>query len=91
MGELFRLEMNDEMVRFTPDGRILVTDAIGLLGGFEDPETVWRAITTEHPEIMKQCEQRNLDGEEDLFVADTAVWDKILPLLAEHLLNPEAC
>ncbi|MCG6880166.1 MAG: hypothetical protein LJE96_13595 [Deltaproteobacteria bacterium] len=86
MDGLFNLEINDNTVRFTPDGRISVADAIEALSGHNDSETVLEIITNENPEILEQCKPYAFKGEDSILVADLAVWDKIMPLLAEHLL-----
>jgi len=90
MEGLFSLEINDDRVRFTPDGRISIADAIAALSGHNDSETVLESITNENPEIFEQCKPYALKGEDGILVADLSVWDKIVPLLAEHLLNRES-
>jgi len=87
MEGLFSLEINDDTVRFTPDGQISITDAIAALSGHNDSETVLKTIANENPEILERCKSYAFKGEEGILVADITVWDKIVPLLAEHLLS----
>ena len=86
MSGLFNLAINDDTVRFTPDGEISVADAIQVLSGRNDSRTVLETITNENPEILDQCKPYAFKGEDSILVADLAVWNKIVPLLAEHLL-----
>ena len=80
------MQINDDTVRFTPDGEISVADAIQVLSGRNDSRTVLETITNENPEILDQCKPYAFKGEDSILVADLAVWNKIVPLLAEHLL-----
>ena len=87
MGSLFNLEMDEEIVRFTPDGRISIVDAIKTLSGEDNAVALWDSITAKKPEILEHCDSYPSEDEEDLFVADTAAWDEIVMLLADHLLS----
>ena len=83
----FALRMGDQSVRFTPDGQVSIIDAIRALGGDDDSEALWDSITTENPEILEHCESYPFDEKKTMFVADTEVWDKVIVLLADHLLS----
>ncbi len=87
MGGLFSLEINDDSVRFTSDGRISVVDAIAALCGHSDSDGVFESIANENPEILDQCKSYALEGEDTLLVADLEGWDKIVSLLAGLLLD----
>ncbi len=89
MDTLFNLKMDNEIVRFTPDGRISIVDAIRTLSGQDDSVALLDSIAATKPEILKHCEAYPSDQEEDLFVADTTAWDEIVMLLADHLLSGE--
>lgn len=87
MEGLFSLEINDDTVRFTPDGRISIADAVAALSGQDDSETLLESLTNENPEIFEQCKAYAFKGEDGILVADLTVWDKIVSLLADHLLS----
>ena len=89
MDTLFNLEMNNEIIRFTPDGRISIVDAIRTLSGQDDSVALWDSLTATKPEILEHCESYPSDNNEELFVADTNAWDEIVMLLADHLLGRE--
>jgi len=89
MGVQLNLKMDDKIVRFTPDGRISILDAIRVLSGQDDTVALWDAITAVKPEILERCESYPFEEEETLFVADTTAWDEIVMLLADHLLSRE--
>ena len=89
MDTLFNLEMDEGIVRFTPDGRISIVDAIRALSGQDDSVALWDSITAVKPEILDCCESYLFEDEKELCVADTAAWDEIVMLLADHLLGRE--
>ncbi len=85
MEAFYNLEIDNDRVRFTPDGRILITDAIHALGAGTDAKHLWEKIIAENPEILDDCEQSDDDGA--MFFADMETWDRIVPLVAEQFLN----
>ncbi|EFK08586.1 conserved domain protein [delta proteobacterium NaphS2] len=87
MEDLFNLELNDDTVRFTPDGRILITDAIHALAGGRDAKRVWQKIAAQNPDILEDCERHDLEDDDAVFFADMETWDRIVPLLAEQFMN----
>ena len=76
----------EQFVRFTPDGKIVIVDAIASLTSFHDPADLWERIRTEHPETAEMCEDYAFTGE-NLSVIDGEGWEQIIELLPEYLFG----
>ena len=80
------LTLEDDEVKFTPDGKVAVVDAIAALSDAEDPEDIWEALKAEHPEIRKYCEDFKYKRE-TISVTDSHGWEKIEALLFDYLID----
>jgi len=85
MEDPYILEMDGDPIRFTPDGRVYVLDAIEAVSGSDAAHRIWKSLQRDHPEILDLCQHRSLPGETGVIVADTEGWDRILLLLLEYL------
>jgi hypothetical protein len=92
MKEWVTLELEDDTVRFTPDGRIAVIDAIGALSETDCPVCVWEDLKRRHPRVADLCvNYAFLEIEdEDVPVADSRSWMVIQSLLLDHLIDSES-
>jgi len=68
-------------IRFTPEGGIVVLDAIRAVAKTESPEDLWRDIREEHPDVLRLCDTYRPEGRESLQVVDLSGWEKIRGLL----------
>ena len=83
------VDLDNVAVRFTPEGKISVIDAIRAVSNFEHPWTVWASLTTEHPEILDHCEDYSFHMQGSVPVANSKGWEKICAVLPEYL--PDLC
>ncbi|MEW6669847.1 MAG: hypothetical protein AB1512_31950 [Thermodesulfobacteriota bacterium] len=83
------LSLDDEPVRFTPDGRISVLDAIRVLTLSECPELIWEDLKKRHPELLEHCGDHRFQQEGPLPVMDSAGWDLMWVLLFDYVLEPD--
>ncbi len=81
------LEMDGDTIRFTPDGKISVLDAIGALSPFSDSDDLWNWVASEKPAILQYCQSYPFENEEAMLVVDSQGWDIILTALADRLLG----
>lgn len=84
-----KIDMGGESVRFTPDGKVFVEDAIKLMTPEQEaePHTIWEKIKIEHPDILDYCENYRTGEGEIIPIVNTDGWDKILNLLPGYLFD----
>jgi hypothetical protein len=81
-------DLGTGQVRFTPDGRVLVLDAIRMVTGSKCPGLLWEKLSSEHPEVLKHCEEYRFLGEGPISVVDSEGWEMILALLVKQWSDP---
>jgi len=81
------LELDSDTIRFTPDGRIAVVDAIGALSEDECPDGIWEDLKEKHPSIMALCGDYTFLQEETVPVAGCGAWEAIQTMLLDHLIG----
>jgi len=80
------VNLDDDPIRFTPDGKMSILDAIQALGEPDKPQVVWKSLKAEHPEVLAYCEEYDFEEGDTLPVTGSEGWDKILLLLPDYLL-----
>jgi hypothetical protein len=79
------VDLDNVAVRFTPDGKISVIDAIRAVGGFEHAWAVWEKVKTEHPEVLEHCEHYSFHRQGPVPVVNSEGWDTISSVLFGYL------
>ena len=87
MEEVTTVHLDDNPVRFTPDGRIAVIDAIGALSNSDQPDAIWKEMKAGNPELLEKCEEYAFEEGDRHPVAGTEGWERILLLLPSYLLK----
>ncbi|MBW1990368.1 MAG: hypothetical protein JRI97_12605 [Deltaproteobacteria bacterium] len=87
MIEAYTLTLDNQAVRFTPDGKIAVLDAIRAVAQSDNAERMLENLKTKYPEIMALCEGCHFQGEGANLVADSSGWEMISMLLLDHLMD----
>jgi hypothetical protein len=90
MEEAMIVHLDDDAIRFTPDGRVSIIDAIQALGDPVKPHHVWKSLKAAHPEVLAYCEEYDFEEGSSLPVTGSEGWDKILTLLPYYLLYSAA-
>ena len=90
MEDQYIVEMDDEQIRFTPDGRVYVLDAIKAVSGSDSERHIWKSMKQDHPDILNHCERHSPREGDGYLVVDTEGWDKIWMLLPEYLFFMDA-
>jgi len=83
------VNLDSEPVRFTPDGKVSVVDAIRAVSNSNFPHTIWENLKEEHPEILTYCEDYPFQGERSVLVANSKGWGRILMLLPNYLSDQD--
>lgn len=82
-----KVTMGEETVRFTPDGKLFVEDAIKLMSPEGESHDIWERITNDHPDILDYCEDYPTLEEDTLPIIDSEGWDRIINLLPKYLFG----
>ena len=72
-------------VRFTPDGKVSVLDAIGALVNSECPGYLWDDVKKKHTEIMSYCGSYSFQNGQFLPVVDNEGWNMLRTVLMDYL------
>ena len=88
MEEALVIALDNETVRFTPDGRVSVIDAIRAVSNSNRPWEIWERLKTQQPEILIHCEDYSFLTGVSAPVVDSEGLEKILVLLQDYLLDP---
>jgi hypothetical protein len=87
MNQPVTLELEESKVRFTPDGKVAVVDAIGALSDADCPQCLWADLKRSHPQISRWCSGYRFSEEETVPVAGRRGWIRIQDLLLDHLIE----
>ena len=90
------VSFDGDLVRFTPDGKVSVLDAIGALTHSKCPGSLWDDVKKKHPEIMSYCDSFSFQNGQSLPVVDNEGWNMLLIVLMDYLGDsdfscPEEC
>ena len=87
MGQAMVFTLNNQSVRFTPDGKVSVVDAIRIVTNSNSPGAIWDTIKAEHPEVRMHCEDYSFQIEGPISVVNSEGWETIWMLLPNYLLD----
>ena len=85
MGQNLVVHFDGDPVRFTPDGKVSVIDAIGALTHSECPGYLWDDVKKKHPEIMSYCGSYSFQNGQSLPVVDNEGWNMLSIVLMDYL------
>ena len=83
----FVLCLEENSVRFTPNGEIAVIDAIKALSTSDTAEEIWTALKDENPEILSHCRLFHFSKGKPVMVADSQGWQQIETQLFDYILE----
>lgn len=84
----FIVSLDSIPMRFTPDGKVSVIDAIRAVIDSDCPAAIWENMKVLHPEILIYCEDYSFQGEDLVTVIDSVGWEKVWLLLPDYLAGP---
>jgi len=85
VGQNLVVHFDGDPVRFTPDGKVSVIDAIGALTHSECPGYLWDDVKKKHPEIMSYCDNYSFQNGQSLPVVDNEGWNMLSIVLMDSL------
>lgn len=81
------MNLDGDRVRFTPDGKIAIVDAIKALSAREGAQHIWESLKKECPEFDDICEHYIFKDNKLSPVADGESWEQIENALLEYILD----
>jgi len=72
-------------LRFTPEGKVSVVDAIRAVSNSNHPHSIWENLKAEHPGVLMDCEDYSFRGEGPVPVIDSKGWERVWMLLPDYL------
>jgi hypothetical protein len=85
--KVFTVQLDEDPIRFTPDGKISIIDAIQALCGPESVEVYWETLIIEYPEIMELCDYHRFPGSRKTPVTDSRGWQKMETILFDRMVT----
>jgi hypothetical protein len=79
--------IDDESIKFTPEGKVAVLDAITSLSGIENEHMVWERLLSRWPELEGVCEPYKFSRDENMLVTDVGGWEMIQSALFDYLIE----
>jgi len=89
MAQAMVFTLNNEPVRFTPEGKVSVIDAIRVVTDSNSPDAIWDTLKAEHPEILMHCENYSFQTEGPIPVVNSEGWETIWMLLPDYLSDTD--
>ena len=83
----FMMQLDGDRVRFTPDGKVAVIDAIKALSAREGAERIWESLKEERPEFKALCQSYHFQEDKIDSVVDGEGWEKIEDALLDYILD----
>jgi hypothetical protein len=83
----FMMQLDGNPVRFTPDGKIAVVDAIKALSARDCAERIWESLKEERPEFKALCQNYHFQKDKIDSVVDGEGWEKIEDALVDYILD----
>lgn len=86
----YSMKLDGDRVRFTPDGKIAVVDAIRALSAGKNANRIWESLKTERPEFKDLCQGYKFKEDMTDSVVDGEGWKKIEDALLDYILDHHA-
>ncbi len=81
------MQLVDSAVKFTPDGKVAVVDAIRALSASEEALGIWQVLKKERPELRDRCERYDFRKNQSEAVVDSEGWEQIEDALLKYILD----
>jgi hypothetical protein len=86
----YSMKLEGDRVRFTPDGKIAVVDAIKALSASKGARHIWESLKAERPEFKDLCQNYQFKENKTDSVVDGEGWKKIEDALLDYILDHHA-
>lgn len=89
MADPITVIVDHETIQFTPEGKIVVLDAIASLCGSAHKQKVWQDLLLQHPELDDVCEYYRFSPHQKELVTDGRGWETIQAALFDYMVEAE--
>lgn len=89
MHQSLKLFPEDAPIRFTPEGRLFILDAIAAVVQTDAPELLWRDFKTRRPEIDRHYNYLSEGDNDKEPVCDSEGWGVIQEMLFDYMIDEE--
>ena len=79
------MQLDGDRIRFTPDGKIAVVDAIKALSTEDGADRIWESLKKECPEFKNLCQSYYFQENKTDAVVDGQGWEKIEAALLDYI------
>ncbi len=83
---MVNLTLDQDEIRFTPEGKIAVIDAIKALTGAEDGTRVWQTMIAGDPELNSWCDTYHFPESKSTPVVGLSGWEKVEAALFDYMV-----
>lgn len=81
------MKIDGNHIRFSPDGKVAVIDAIKALGAKDDAEQIWETLKKQYPEFKEICQNYKFKEEQSDSVVDGEAWQMIEDALYNYMIS----
>ena len=90
MEKQFAFNIGKNTIRFTPEGKVAVLDAIKTLYEPDEPAAVWEFIKNKRPELNNICSKYKFGQSRFVPVVDNTGWGQIEDALLDYVFEQDA-
>lgn len=87
MNEDISLDIGDDPVKFTAEGKVSVLDAIRAVSGSGNPRDIWDRMKEDYGDILDHCESYEFAQNDPTTVINSQGWERIWDLLPEYIFE----
>jgi len=85
-----QVTVDDMSVRFTPEGKLYIVDAIAALAQVYKATDLWETLQKEKPQVKQYIDYHHGEDDKPLPITDSEGWDHIQDHLFDHLIETES-
>ncbi|MEJ2040969.1 MAG: hypothetical protein P8X55_18885 [Desulfosarcinaceae bacterium] len=86
MEKQISFSIDGQRIRFTPDGRVAILDAIGALCDMDDSQRIWPKMLSQWPQLSNVFSLYRFDSRHETPVATPDAWDEIETRLLDYIV-----
>jgi hypothetical protein len=84
------MQLVDSAVKFTPDGKVAVVDAIKALSASKEAPKIWQSLKQNQPEFEELCERYDFQEDQPEPVVNSEGWEQIEDALLDYIIAQES-
>jgi len=85
-----QVTLDDWSVRFTPEGKLYIVDAIAALSQVYKATDLWETLQKKKPQVKQYVDYYQGEGDKSLPITDSEGWGHIQDHLFDYLIETES-